>query len=111
MAQDAAQRASALTQRLMAFARRQPLSPERVDAGALILGMEELLRRTLTPAIEVRMQFPDGLWPTLCDPNQFENAILNLAINARDAMPEGGRLTIAADNIRADAAYIHGPRL
>ena len=110
MAQDAAQRASALTQRLMAFARRQPLSPERVDAGALILGMEELLRRTLTPAIEVRMQFPDGLWPTLCDPNQFENAILNLAINARDAMPEGGRLTIAADNIRADAAYIrlHG---
>jgi signal transduction histidine kinase len=110
MAQDAAQRASALTQRLMAFARRQPLSPERVDASALILGMEELLRRTLSAAIDVRMQLADGLWPTLCDPNQLENAILNLAINARDAMPDGGRLIIAADNIRADAIYIrlHG---
>ncbi|GJD78823.1 Sensor histidine kinase RcsC [Methylobacterium gregans] len=92
------QRAAALTHRLLAFARRQPLEPRPVAADALIAGMEELLRRTLSERIALEITAADDLWPTLCDPHQLENAILNLAINARDAMPEGGRLTIAARN-------------
>ncbi len=101
----AAQRASALTQRLLAFARRQPLDPKRVDANRLVADMEELLRRTLGPSIEMEMILAGGLWATLCDPNQLESAILNLAINARDAMPGGGRLTIETSNAFLDDAY------
>jgi PAS domain S-box-containing protein len=104
-AMTAAQRAAALTQRLLAFARRQPLDARRVDANRLVAGMDDLLRRTLGPAVQLEMVLAGGLWPTLCDPNQLESAILNVAINARDAMPEGGRLTIETANTHLDEAY------
>ena len=100
-----AQRAAALTQRLLAFARRQPLDPKRVDANRLVAGMEDLLRRTLGPSIALEMVMSGGLWPTCCDPNQLESALLNLAINSRDAMPKGGRLTIETANVHLDDAY------
>jgi len=101
----AAQRAASLTQRLLAFARRQPLDPKRVEVNRLVADMEDLLRRTLGPAVEMEMILAGGLWSTLCDPNQLESAILNLAINARDAMPDGGRLTIETSNAYLDDAY------
>jgi signal transduction histidine kinase len=101
----AAQRAAALTQRLLAFARRQPLDPKRVEANALIAGMEDLLRRTLGPSIGLEMVLAGDVRPTLCDANQLESAILNLVINARDAMPDSGRLTIETTNAHLDDAY------
>jgi PAS domain S-box-containing protein len=104
-AMTSAQRATALTQRLLAFARRQPLDPKRVDANRLVAAMEDLLRRTLGPAVNLEMVLAGGLWPTLSDPNQLDGAILNLAINARDAMPQGGRLTIETANAHLDEAY------
>ena len=97
-AMTSANRAAALTHRLLAFARRQPLDPKVTDANALIVGMSDLLRRTISEAIDLRIATAVGLWPTLCDPHQLENAILNLAINARDAMPNGGTLTITTGN-------------
>ncbi len=97
-AQAAANRAAALTHRLLAFSRRQRLDPRPTDANALIASMEDLIRRTVGPAIELRTLGEPALWLTLCDPNQLENAILNLCINARDAMPGGGRLTIETAN-------------
>ncbi len=100
-----AQRASALTQRLLAFARRQPLDPKMVDANRLVASMEDLLRRTLGPGIALEMVLAGGLWPTMSDPNQLESAILNLAINARDAMTDGGSLTIETGNAYLDDAY------
>ncbi len=100
------QRAAALTQRLLAFARRQPLDPKPVQANRLVASMEDLLRRTLGPTIDLQMVLAGGVWPTLCDPNQLENAILNLAINARDAMPEGGRLIVETANAHLDEAEI-----
>ena len=93
-----ANRAAALTQRLLAFARRQPLDPRPVDANALVAGIEDLLARTLGPGVALDLELAAGLWGTLCDPNQLENALLNLAINARDAMPGGGRLLIRTEN-------------
>ncbi len=97
-AQSASKRASALTHRLLAFSRRQTLEPKPIDANRLIAGMEELIRRTIGPAVALEVIAAGGLWNTLVDPNQLENALLNLAINARDAMPDGGRLTIEAGN-------------
>src|ERR1700733_9991620 len=91
-----AQRGAALTQRLLAFSRRQELRPESVDLAALVNGMEELLKRALGLGIELKCRFPDGLPPVLADANQLELALLNIALNARDAMPDGGRLTIGA---------------
>ncbi len=105
MATTSAHKAAALTKRLLTFARRQPLNPERVEANRLLAGMEDLLRRTMGPEINIEMVLADTLWPTVCDPNQLENAILNLAINARDSMPNGGRLTIETANADLDAAY------
>ena len=88
-----ANRAAALTHRLLAFARRQPLIPKPVDANQLVVSLEDLLRRTIGESDRPRHRSsPDDLWSTLCDPNQLESALLNLAINARDAMPDGGRL-------------------
>jgi signal transduction histidine kinase len=91
-----AQRGAALTQRLLAFSRRQELKPEAVDLAALVSGMEELLKRALGLAIELKCAFPDTLPPVLIDANQLELALLNLALNARDAMPGGGKLNISA---------------
>jgi PAS domain S-box-containing protein len=91
-------RAAALTHRLLAFSRRQPLDPKPVAANPLIASMDDLLRRTTGEHIEIELRLDAGLWLTLCDPNQLESAILNLAINARDAMPDGGRLTIETTN-------------
>jgi PAS domain S-box-containing protein len=97
-AQGAAKRASALTHRLLAFSRRQTLAPKPTDVNRLVTGMEELIRRTAGPEITVEVVTAGGLWNTLIDPNQLENALLNLCINARDAMPEGGQLTIETGN-------------
>ncbi len=104
----AANRAAALTHRLLAFSRRQPLDPRPVRVNPLVSSMEDLLRRTIGERIELELVLGGGLWLTLCDPNQLENAILNLAINARDAMPEGGRLVIETANAHLDAAYAAG---
>ncbi|MBV8094267.1 MAG: PAS domain S-box protein [Acetobacteraceae bacterium] len=98
----AASRAAALTQRLLAFARRQTLDPKPTNANKLIGCMVEMVQRTVGPEIEVEPVLAVGLWPTLCDPSQLENAILNLCINARDAMPGGGRLTIETANTWLD---------
>jgi len=97
-AQGAASRAAALTHRLLAFARRQTLDPKPINANKLIASMEELVRRTVGPAIQIETVLAIGLWPALCDPSQLENALLNLCINARDAMPDGGRITIETVN-------------
>jgi PAS domain S-box-containing protein len=101
-AQGAAARAAALTHRLLAFARRQTLDPKPIAPNELIVDMAELVQRTVGPEIKVETVPAIGLWPTLCDPNQLENAILNLCINGRDAMPDGGRLTIETANIWLD---------
>src|ERR1700722_16576022 len=104
-AQDAAQRAAALTHRLLAFARRQPLDTKPSDINQIVVGIEDMVRRTLGEQVELRTMLTADLWPALTDANQFENAILNLAINARDAMPDGGRLTITTANTRLDEDY------
>lgn len=104
-AMDGAHRAAALTERLLAFARQQPLAPQIVDANSLINGMSELLLRALGEPIRVEMVRGAGLWRTHVDPNQLENALINLAVNARDAMPGGGRLTIETANAFIDDAY------
>jgi PAS domain S-box-containing protein len=97
-AQNASKRAAALTHRLLAFSRQQTLDPKPTDINRLVAGMEELLRRTVGPQIAVEVVAAGGLWSTLVDQNQLENALLNLCINARDAMPDGGRLTIETGN-------------
>ena len=97
-AQGAARRASALTHRLLAFSRRQTLEPKPTDIRKLALGLEDLIRRTVGPTITVESVHGVGLWPTLVDPGQLENGLLNLCINARDAMPDGGTLTIESGN-------------
>ncbi|WP_161600935.1 PAS domain S-box protein [Teichococcus oryzae] len=101
-ARGSAERAAALTHRLLAFSRRQTLDPRPTRPDALAAGMEELVRRTVGPAIELQLRHEAESWTTLCDPNQLESALLNLCINARDAMPAGGRLVIATANRRLD---------
>jgi len=97
-AQSAAKRAASLTQRLLAFSRRQTLDAKPTDVNRLIASMEELLRRSIGPDVLMEVVGAVGLWPTLIDPSQLENALLNLCINARDAMPDGGRITIETAN-------------
>jgi PAS domain S-box-containing protein len=108
MAMGSAQRAAAMTHRLLAFSRQQPLTPQRVDVAALVLSMRELLRRTAGDSIALAIDLQPRLWATRCDPNQLESALLNLAINARDAMPGGGTLTVRAANEQMAATPI-GP--
>jgi PAS domain S-box-containing protein len=94
-----AERAAALTQRLLAFSRRQPLAPKPTDIARLLAGMSDLLTRSITETIAIQVETAPDLWTVEVDPNQLENAVLNLAVNARDAMPEGGSLTIRAGNV------------
>jgi PAS domain S-box-containing protein len=103
-----AQRAAALTQRLLAFSRRQPLDPKPVDISRLVSSMSDLLRRTIGEQIAIEAVLAGGLWRAHADPNQLEVAILNLAVNARDAMPDGGKLTIETANAYLDEAYAAG---
>ncbi len=103
-AQGAARRAAALTHRLLAFSRRQTLDPKPTDVNRLVTGMEELIRRTLGPEICLKSRTNEDLWTTLVDPGLLENGLLNLCINARDAMADGGMLTIETDNVVLDAA-------
>ncbi len=105
-ARQAVTKAAQLTQRLLAFSRRQPLNPEAVDVNRLVSGMADLLHRTLGETVSLETVLAAGLWRTLIDVNQLENALLNLAINARDAMPKGGRLTIETANAFLDEGYV-----
>lgn len=98
VAQGAVKRAASLTHRLLAFSRRQTLDAKPTNVNRLVAGMEDLIRRTVGPSVHMEVVGAGGLWPTLVDPNQLENALLNLCINAKDAMPEGGRLTIETAN-------------
>ncbi|WP_398473283.1 PAS domain-containing protein [Tardiphaga sp.] len=110
-AMTSANRAAALTHRLLAFARRQPLVPKPVDANALVASLEDLLRRTIGEKLHLEIAAVSDLWSTLCDPNQLESALLNLAINARDAMPDGGRLSIATRNVHVGTITADTPAL
>ncbi len=107
-AHDGAQRAATLTQRLLAFSRQSPLEPRVLNLNSLVASMSELLHRTLGEPILLETVLAGGLWSTHADPNQLENAILNLAVNARDAMPEGGKLTIETANAHLDDRYAAG---
>jgi CheY-like chemotaxis protein len=104
----AAERAAALTHRLLAFSRRQTLDPQAIDINGLVSSMEEMLTRTLGEQVSLSLSLAGDLWAARADTNQMESAILNLAINARDAMPSGGRLTIATSNIFLDWPFAVG---
>jgi PAS domain S-box-containing protein len=106
MALQGVHRAAALTSRLLAFSRQQALVPQSLDANKLVAGVCDLLRRTLGEEIALETVLAAGLWRAFADPNQLENALLNLALNARDAMPDGGRLTIETANTFLDEAYV-----
>jgi signal transduction histidine kinase len=104
-AMDGAQRGATLTRRLLAFARKQPLQPAVIDANGLVSGMAELLRRTLGERVEVECVLAGGLWRVRADPGQLEGALVNIAVNARDAMPGGGKLTVETMNAHLDDIY------
>ncbi len=103
-AAEGATRAATLTGRLLAFARRQRLNPEPLDVNDLVGGMTELLRRSLGERVEIETTFAEELWPVRADAAELENALLNLAVNARDAMPDGGRLTVSTSNVNDPVA-------
>ncbi|WP_253201218.1 ATP-binding protein [Sphingomonas quercus] len=100
-----AERAAALTQRLLAFSRRQPLAPKPIDVDRLAAGMSDLLQRSIGERVRLEIVTAPGLWRVEADPNQLESAIVNLAVNARDAMPNGGHLTMETANSRLDEGY------
>ncbi|HCJ31152.1 MAG TPA: hybrid sensor histidine kinase/response regulator, partial [Pseudomonas sp.] len=97
-----AQRAAGLTHRLLAYSRRQPLAPKTIDLNQLVDSLDDLLRRSLGERIRIRKVLADDLWLTQCDPHQIESSLLNLAINARDAMADGGTLTIETRNLNVE---------
>jgi PAS domain S-box-containing protein len=101
-----AQRAAALTNRLLAFSRRQPLDPKPLDVNKFLLGAAEFLQRSLGERVEIEAVGGAGIWPIEVDPNHLESALVNLAINARDAMPNGGKLTLEAANVFVDEEYV-----
>jgi CheY-like chemotaxis protein len=105
-ARQTVKRAASLTNRLLAFARRQALQPRAVEPDDLIEGMADLIRRTTGSGITVELSLHDGIWTVLCDPNQLENVLLNLTINARDAMPGGGRLVIGTKDVSLSEADV-----
>ena len=105
MTSKAAERGAELTNRLLAFARRQPLQPDVINTNKLVAGIEGLLRRALTEDIDIELVRGGGVWPIEVDAGQLESAVLNLAINARDAMPDGGKLTVETANAHLDDAY------
>jgi signal transduction histidine kinase/DNA-binding response OmpR family regulator len=102
---EGAEHAATLTHRLLAFSRRQPLAPEPIEPNKMVSGMAEMLRRTLGEQVRLEAVFAGGLWRAYVDPSQLETTILNLALNARDAMPEGGKLTIETTNAFLDEEY------
>ena len=104
-AQDAVRRGAKLAAQLLAFSRRQALAPKVVNVGRFVLGMEDMVRRTIGEGIDVETVVPEGPWNALIDPTQIENAVLNLAINGRDAMQGHGSLTLTVSNVSLDAAY------
>jgi PAS domain S-box-containing protein len=106
VAMSGARRAAALTQKLLAFSRRQPLSPRQINVNQLVFGMSEILHRVLGETIAVELIQGESVWPIEADPNELESAILNLAVNARDAMQEGGSLAIETSNAYLDATYV-----
>lgn len=106
MAEHGARRAATLTARLLAFSRQQTLSPRVIEPDRLIAGVSDLLQRTLGEAISFATVSTDGLWKAFVDPGELENVLINLAVNARDAMPSGGRLTIETGNAALDEAYV-----
>ncbi len=104
----AGERGASLTQRLLAFSRRQTLRPESIDCNAMLVSLQQLLRRTLREDVAIKITPAPDLWQAVADPAQLESAVLNLALNAQDAMPRGGTLAIATSNIALDASYTSG---
>ena len=109
LARQSVSRAAGLTRRLLTFARRQRLKPKPVDPDALVAGMADLVRRSVGPAVRLELRLRDGRARVLCDPSELESALLNLCINARDAMPDGGRLVIGTEDVRLSAPDLIAP--
>src|SRR5262249_39951633 len=105
MIDEAAERGAELTRHLLAFARKQPLRPQPTDVNQLVSEIDRLLRPTLGEPVQIGTVLGPDTWPALVDPSQLTTALLNLALNARDAMPDGGKLTLETDNIVLDEAY------